>query len=119
MQTRRFSWMTAALVASMTSWGAGANVIDRKSAMICAEAINLPTFWRVDPKAKVANSRRPDGSERLSRITNVSTEGGKLVMQGSDGGFGWTVSVDVTSGKMVLTGGSETGYLVFGECTTP
>jgi len=49
----------------------------------------------------------------------ASLEGGSLVLQGSDEGVGWSVSVARDSGKMVLTVGSDIGYLVFGECTTP
>jgi hypothetical protein len=126
-----------ALLLSAAAGGVAAEGLDGKSPMICAattsivcarqgqcvsgtpEAVNLPTFWHVDPTAKVAKSRRPDGEVRRSGIRTVSMEGGTLVLQGSDEGFGWTVSVDSSNGKMVLTGGSETAFLVFGECTTP
>ena len=127
----------AALLLPAAASGVAAEGLDGTSPMICAattsivcarqgqcvsgapEAVNLPTFWHVDPAAKTATSRRPGGAVRSSAIRTVSLEGGTLVMQGSDDGFGWTVSVDGSNGKMVLTGGSETAYLVFGECTTP
>ena len=83
------------------------------------DAVNLPTFWRVDPGAKTVESRRADGSERTSAIDLMAMEGGRFVAQGSDEGFGWSLSVDSETGKMLLSGGSEQGYLVFGECTTP
>ena len=130
--------MLAALLLGTAASGATAGGLDGKGAMICAatttivcasrgecvsgtpEAVNLPTFWHVDPAAKVARSKRPGAAaERVSKITTVAVQAGKVVMQGSDDGFGWSVSVDAASGKMVLTGGSDIGYLVFGECTAP
>jgi len=131
---------TGSLVALLLAGAAGgvpAEGLDGKTAMICAatttvvcarggecvsgtpEAVNLPTFWHVDPVGKVAKSRRPGGEQRTSAIKTVSLEGGSLVLQGSDEGVGWSVSVARDSGKMVLTVGSDIGYLVFGECTTP
>ena len=129
--------MLAVAVAAALSAGAGAQPLDGKQPVLCAattvfvcepepgcvtgapDAVNLPTFWRVDPGAKTVESRRADGSERTSAIDLMAVEGGRFVAQGSDEGFGWSLSVDAETGKMLLSGGSELGYLVFGECTTP
>lgn len=109
--------------------GSGSFICAATTAFVCSrqgtcvtgtpEAVNLPTFWHVDPVAKQAKSRLPGGVERVSAITTVTLDSGTLVVQGSDDGFGWSVSIDTQSGRMVLAGGNDTGYLVFGECTTP
>jgi hypothetical protein len=64
-------------------------------------------------------SRTAERGERTSAIESVTVEGGMLVLQGSDEGFGWNVSIDAATGKMLMSGGRDTGYLAFGECTTP
>lgn len=128
--------LLATLVLGSATTGAMAAGLDGTVPLICAAttsvvcapsgkcvvgaptAVNLPTFWHIDPVAKVARSKRQGSEERNSSITTVAAESGKLILQGSDEGFGWSVSIDATSGSMVLTGGSDVGYLVFGECTT-
>jgi len=127
----------AALGLGAMASGAGAAALDGESRIICAatqavvcesagdcvtgapEAVNLPVFWHVDPKAKQVRSRTQANGERTSAIKSVTPEGGKLVLQGSDEGFGWSLTVDTSSGRMLLSSGSDVGYLVFGECTTP
>jgi hypothetical protein len=127
-------WVTLALGAASAS--AAAEGLDGTAAMLCAATssvvcasgetcvagapgtVNLPVFWHVDPVAKTVRSKSADGSKRESAIATVSSSGGKLVMQGADEGFGWSVSIDPSSGAMVLTGGRDVGYLVFGECTS-
>ena len=129
--------VVAALALGAAASGAGAAGLDGESRMICAatqavvcqsagdcvtgapEAVNLPVFWHVDPKAKVVKSRTAERGERTSDVTTVETEGGHLVLQGSDEGFGWSLTVNSASGAMLMSGGQDVGYLVFGECTTP
>jgi hypothetical protein len=129
--------MLVALGLGAFAIGAGAQGLDGTQRMICAattsvvceshdacvsgppEAVNLPIFWHVDPVAKVTRSKAAEGGERTSKIATVSVEGGALVLQGSDSGFGWSLSMDSKSGKFVFAGGKDSGYLLFGECTTP
>ena len=127
----------AALALGAAATGAAAEGLDGKSRMICAAtqavvcqdagdcvtgaptAVNLPVFWHLDPAKMTVRSKGADGSERSSAIDTMNSEGGKLVMQGSDEGFGWSLAVDAASGRMLLAGGKDVGYLVFGECTAP
>ena len=83
------------------------------------ETLNLPVFWHVDPVAKTVQSKRPDGVVRSSQIAAVALSGEMLVMQGSDDGFGWSVSIERASGGMVLTGSRDLAFVVFGNCTAP
>ncbi len=83
------------------------------------EAVNLPVFWWVDLAAKSVKSKRGDGEMRSSSVSTVVAGGGKLILQGIDDGFGWTLSIDQASSRMTLTGGADVGYVVFGSCTAP
>jgi len=73
------------------------------------DAVNLPTFWHIDPAGKVAKSRRPDGEQRSSDIRTVSLEGGTLVLQGSDGNPGTpyvTSMLDLSPGMLARGAGA-------------
>jgi hypothetical protein len=82
------------------------------------EAVNLPVFWRVDPVNKTVQSKRQDGEQRSSSVVTVAADESTLVLQGFEKGLGWSVSINRASGKMILTGGRDAGYVVFGNCTT-
>ena len=125
----------AALALGAACTGAAAEGLDGTTPILCAastvvvcarpgecvvgppEAVNLPVFWHIDPAGKTIQSKRESGETRKSGITTVSASGGKLVLQGSDEGLGWSVSVEQANGRMVLTAGREDGYVVFGACT--
>lgn len=124
-----------AFVLAAASTGAVAEGLDGSGPILCAatstavceqhrecvlgppEAVNLPVFWHVDPVTKTVKSKRGAGEVRSSTVTTVTKNGGMLILQGSDEGLGWSVSINPSSGKMVLTGGRDIGYLVFGTCT--
>ena len=105
--------LLAALALGAAATGAAAEGLDGKSRMICAATQAVVCQ---DAGDCVTGA---DGSERSSAIDTMNSEGGKLVMQGSDEGFGWSLAVDAASGRMLLAGGKDVGYLVFGECTAP
>ena len=125
------------LAASAVCAAASAHALDSSQKMICAAttvyvcdassdcvtgapgAVNLPTFWHIDPGAKVISSKQAIESRRTSSIDTVAEEGGHIVLQGSDEGFAWSISIAKETGRMLATAGRDTGYLVFGECTTP
>ncbi|MCK4838435.1 MAG: hypothetical protein KAS94_06495 [Desulfobulbaceae bacterium] len=53
-----------------------------------------------------------------SHIRNKASLGGMLILQGVENGKGWTLSINETTGKMVLTvSGDEEGFVAFGVCT--
>lgn len=97
-----------------------ASVCDEQAncATVLPESVNLPTFWKVDPVAKTVESRHGNSKEaRTSKVSTVSTGGGRIVLQGDDEGLGWTVTITPDTGKMVLSGGRELSFSVFGVCT--
>lgn len=82
-----------------------------------AKTVNLPLFWRLDFANKVAESAGDAGNKRRSKIVTVTADADRLVVQGSEKGFGWNMSIDQATGNMVMTGGRVAGYVVFGGCT--
>lgn len=106
--------------------GAAAMLCAATSAVTCesqgdcvrgpVDTVNLPLFWRFDPAAKTIASARPGGEPRVSSISIVGGNDTHLVLQGSDAGLGWSASINKQTGKMIVGGGRDEGYLVFGAC---
>ncbi|MDH3597232.1 MAG: hypothetical protein OEM93_20535 [Rhodospirillales bacterium] len=83
-----------------------------------AESMNVPQFIRLDFKGKVAKATRPDGEERISKFGNMTQNDGALILQGVQGGLGWSMTIAQDGGKMALTAaGEEVGFVIFGACT--
>lgn len=83
-----------------------------------AESMNVPQFIRLDFKAKVARATRPDGEERTSKIGSMTQNDGALILQGVQGGLGWSMAIAQDGGKMALTAaGEQVGFVIFGACT--
>jgi hypothetical protein len=82
-----------------------------------AEAVSLPDSLRVDFATKQVSRVSPvDGTTLASPIGTQTRLDGYLVLQGAEGGAGWTLLV-AEDGKMtvsvVRTGGA---VVVFGRC---
>lgn len=83
-----------------------------------AESINAPQFIRLDFKDKVARAARPDGEERTSSIESLIQSEGELILLGTQGDLGWSMSITTASGKMALSAtGDRVAFVVFGACT--
>jgi hypothetical protein len=83
-----------------------------------AESVNVPQFIRLDFTEKVARATRPDGEERTSQIDSVTQNDGVLILQGAQGGLGWSMAIARDGGKMALTAaGEQVGFVIFGACT--
>jgi hypothetical protein len=82
-----------------------------------ANAVNLPTFIKLDAQKKIAASVRVSGEQRTSEILGVHEEGGALVLLGVERSGGWTAVVGKSTGKLTLSVAHEgMGYLVLGAC---
>ena len=83
-----------------------------------AESLNVPQFIRLDFKAKLARATRPDGEERISKIGSMTQNDGALILQGVQGGLGWSMTIAQEGGTMALTAaGEQVGFVIFGACT--
>ncbi len=91
---------------------------------VAAKEANLPRFIRIDFAGKEITRTRPDGQGLTSPIKRSEVVDGKLILQGAEDGspeqrdgIGWSLSIDQTTGEMVLTGsGHEVGFVIFGAC---
>jgi len=90
-----------------------------------AEDVNLPDFLVIDFKKKTITTTKEGGMQRSSTIENRELIDGKLIVQGAEDGvegvrdgLGWSIAINESTGKMVLTGsGDDIAFVVFGACT--
>jgi hypothetical protein len=81
------------------------------------ESIDAPQFIRLDFAEKVARATRPDGEERTSGIEILKQDEGELILQGVQGGLGWSMAITPDSGKMALSAsGDGVVFALFGAC---
>ncbi len=94
---------------------------------VTSDSINAPDFLRIDFKKKTVTADKPGQEDRPpSKIKSSATIDEKLFLQGYDDGvegvrdgLAWSVAIDQTTGKMVLTAsGDAVGFVIFGACTT-
>ncbi len=83
-----------------------------------AESIDAPQFMRLDFERKLAHATRANGEERTAKIESLTLETGRLILQGIQGGLGWSMTIAQEDGAMVLTAaGERTAFVIFGACT--
>lgn len=95
------------------------------SAMDCADGVGecvsgtpqelgAPSFLRIDfEKSEVA------GTHRTTPIRQLDKSATQLLLQGIEGGLGWTIAIDSEDGGMHATMAGEDGAIVLsGSCTT-
>jgi hypothetical protein len=82
---------------------------------VTLEAIDVPPLWRVDFAARQLASA--DG-QRTSPIATLETLDAVLVLQGHQGGRGWTMVIDRASGHLSLSAADAEGaFVLAGACT--
>jgi hypothetical protein len=115
--------------------GAIAETLDGKAPLVCAasetfdcaaarqcvadspEGINVPRLIRIDFAAKKAFTKRLNGEDRESPIGVTQIHEGKLILQGVQGGYGWSMAISQETGAMSLTIADDgVGAVVFGTC---
>ena len=92
---------------------------------VSADSIGAPRFLRINFADGRITSARPGGDGTTSSIERSEVVDGKLILQGAEDGIegvrdgiGWSLSIDQTSGNMVLTGsGDDVAFVIFGACT--
>jgi hypothetical protein len=86
--------------------------------------IGAPRFFRIDLVQKVAQGIGGAARERRSPIRTIDEVGEILVLQGMDGAIdgqrgaiGWTASMSMDGGELVLTAAAaEAAFIIFGDC---
>jgi len=81
------------------------------------EAINIPRLIRLDLNAKKAFTKRLSGEENVAPISAQQVMNGRLILQGAQNGFGWSMAISEGTGAMSLAiAGDGAGVVVFGTC---
>lgn len=89
--------------------------------------IDAPLFLRLDLAGKMVETIREGDRAQKSPISSMVRADKLIFLQGvapepQDGGpsaLGWSISLDVATGHMVVTAsGQDIAYVVFGACTT-
>lgn len=84
---------------------------------VTVEEINIPKWITVDFKKKELSGTDSDGEAETTAIENVRTAEGQTILQGSENGRAWSVTIDQATGDMTAAiAGSGTGFVLFGVC---
>jgi len=92
---------------------------------VTPESINAPEFFRINAKKKTVTGVMPDETRPANKIVSATMFDDKLILQGADegvegvrdDGLAWSIAIDRTSGKMVLTAsGDAVAFVIFGSC---
>jgi len=82
-----------------------------------SESLNLPSFIKIDLVTKRASGVE-EGQEEVADIQRVERVDGRLILQGSQNGRGWSAVIVEDTGRMTLSvSGEDTVWLAFGVCT--
>ena len=120
----------------LAPWQNAAAQLDGSSSLLCAvvkviecestgncqpvtiESAKIPRFLRIDFEKKTISATEESGIKEVSVIRNFERIAGKLILQGSDNGRGWTIVISERTGELSATvAGEEVGFVIFGAST--
>ena len=82
------------------------------------EVANIPRFLKINFKKKTISATEDSGRKEVTKIKNIEHANGKVVLQGSENGRGWTMVISEETGKMSATvSDDQVGFVVFGAST--
>ena len=82
------------------------------------ESINFPQIIKIDFKKKIIIDDEFGKSIRTTTIDNLQDADGKLILNGTQEGMGWTMVINQTNGDLTLSATDDQfGFVVFGACT--
>ena len=86
---------------------------------VAVEEVSFPRFMHIEFKQNRLRGTVLGGEEQTTAIQNVQNLGGRTtLLQGSENGRGWSLSIDQTTGDMsAAIVGDDIGYILFGVCT--
>ena len=81
------------------------------------DEVGIPRFITVDFRGKRLSGNTANG-EQHTPIQNVRSVDGKQILQGAEGGRGWSLVIDEQTGDMsAAVADQSAGFLLFGACT--
>jgi hypothetical protein len=129
----RLACLVCALGVGLAPLSASAGDFDGSKLLICApvealdcaagedcakgtpDTVGAPAFMRVDVPRKVVI-----GPKRTSAIHFVDRSDSQLLLQGTELGYGWTIAIDQSSGRMAVSlVNLEGAFVLFGSCIVP
>lgn len=85
-----------------------------------ADDVVMPDFVRINfekQEIKLLDQERRGEATKIQRIEKPE---GRVILQGIEGGRGWSLNLSQETGNIVMTvAGDGSGFVVFGECTEP
>jgi hypothetical protein len=85
---------------------------------VTAEIANIPRFLKINFKKKTISATEESGRKDVTQIKNFERINGKMILQGTEGGRGWTMVISEETGEMSATvSDDQAGFVVFGEST--
>ena len=82
--------------------------------------IDVPQFFKLDFKKKKISGTTEDGEARTASIESMTHLEGNLILQGVQNGRAWSMVINETTGKCIITASDDqAGFIVFGACTRP
>jgi hypothetical protein len=83
-----------------------------------AEDVRAPRFVRLDVNGKKVEILDAGREGEVTTVDRVVRSDGRLILQGVEGGRGWTLLVSETTGETTLSVSDEGGaFVTFGACT--
>ena len=71
----------------------------------------------IDFAKREVRSYEGSGEPRTSKIENMRHNNGEFILQGVEGGLGWSLLITEATGDMVVTASGEGGaFILFGAC---
>lgn len=103
-------------------WCAVIDTFECSSGQACRsglpEDINFPRIVKIDFKKKIIIDDQFGESIRTTMIDKLQEVKGKLILNGTQEGMGWTMVINQTSGDLTLSATDDQfGFIVFGACT--
>ena len=82
------------------------------------EVAGIPRFLKINFKKKIISATEDSGRKDVTHIKNIDHVYGKMILQGSENGRGWTMVISEETGKMSATvSDDQVGFVVFGAST--
>ena len=82
-----------------------------------AADIDLPLFLNINFEEKTITGTMDDGSIRTTKIQKMERLAGGIIIQGMEGGLGFTLSYNTATRKITgAVSGDQVGFVIFGAC---
>lgn len=83
-----------------------------------AEDVRAPRFVRLDVQGKKIEILEAGGEGEVTTVDRVVRSEGRLILQGVEGGRGWSFLVSEETGETTLSVSDDGGaFVTFGACT--